>query len=115
MSSLTRIALALLLLAGCQTKPPAATGLTPDQQVWPCYVPELRKDPTLKGTVVVGFDIEPSGQVTRARIKSSDISNIDLEFCVLSVVSKWKMENPEGKVLRDASFPFRFKPPVLKR
>jgi len=64
--------------------------------------------------VLVTFDIEASGQVTRAKIKSSELSNPDVELCLLSVVNKWKLANPSGAVIHDAKFPFHFKPPTRK-
>lgn len=43
------------------------------------YQRELRKDPTLKGKIVLKITIAPSGKVTAAVVESSDLNNPELE------------------------------------
>lgn len=48
-------------------------------RIFSMYNRELRRDPTLRGKVVLELTIAPSGQVTEARIVSSELNHPSLE------------------------------------
>ncbi|MBN1542089.1 TonB family protein [candidate division KSB1 bacterium] len=54
-----------------------------------CYERELKRNPDLKGKVVIRFTITPAGQVTNPRIVSSTLKSESVERCILSRVSRW--------------------------
>jgi len=54
-----------------------------------CYEREVRRNPDLKGKVVVRFTILPNGTVTKAKIISSSLNNQRVERCILSRISRW--------------------------
>lgn len=54
-----------------------------------CYEREVRRNPDLKGKVVVRFTILPDGTVTKAKIISSSLKSQSVERCILSRISRW--------------------------
>jgi hypothetical protein len=54
-----------------------------------CYDRELRRNPDLKGKIVVRFTITPKGTVVNPKIISSTLKNENVERCVLSRISRW--------------------------
>jgi len=54
-----------------------------------CYEREVRRNPDLKGKVVVRFTILPKGTVTKAKIISSSLKSQSVERCILSRISRW--------------------------
>ncbi len=54
-----------------------------------CYEREVRRNPDLKGKVVVRFTILPNGTVTKAKIISSSLNSQSVERCILSRISRW--------------------------
>ncbi len=59
------------------------------QAIQYCYERELKRNPDLKGKVVVRFTILPNGTVTNAQIVTSTLGNENVERCILSRVSRW--------------------------
>jgi TonB family protein len=55
-----------------------------------CYERELKRNPTLKGKIVVRITVNPEGHVTEASIISSTLNNERVERCILSRISLWK-------------------------
>ena len=54
-----------------------------------CYQRALRRNPDLRGKMVVRFIISPGGTVSKATILSSTIKNEDVETCVLNRIRHW--------------------------
>ena len=54
-----------------------------------CYQRELRRNPDLKGKIVVRFTIAASGAVTHVELVSSTLNNGRVERCVLSRIRRW--------------------------
>jgi len=54
-----------------------------------CYQRELKRDPNLKGKLVVRFTIAPSGRVTDVNVVSSTLNNQRVERCVVSRIQRW--------------------------
>ena len=54
-----------------------------------CYQRELKRNPTLKGKLVVRFTIAPNGKVKKVDIVSSTINNPRVERCVVNRILRW--------------------------
>ena len=67
-----------------------------------CYERELKRNPTLKGKVVVRITVNPEGHVVNASIVSSTLNNERVERCILARIRLWKDFKPidpsEGNV-----------------
>ena len=61
-----------------------------------CYERELKKNPTLKGKVVVRFTIGTAGRVTGAKVASSSLSSSAVGSCVVSRIKGWRFPKPDG-------------------
>ena len=72
-----------------------------------CYERELKKDPTLKGKIVVQFTIGPMGRVTNSKIGSSSMRNAAVGSCILGRIRSWRFPKPEGGSVT-VSYPFVF-------
>lgn len=72
-----------------------------------CYEKELKVKPKLAGRLVLEWDVEDKGKVTKVNVKRSVDSEVDR--CVSDVIKGTKFpEPPKGTVGRIA-FPFEFK------
>lgn len=54
-----------------------------------CYEKELKRNPSLKGKVVVRFIITPDGSVENVELVSSNIKNRRVEQCIISKIRRW--------------------------
>jgi TonB family protein len=92
-------------------------GLSPDQvatvvrshqgALRACYEAEARKDPSLRGALVVSWTIDPSGAVTSASVLRSTLNNARIEQCVPRLVRSWRFPASEGSTdVRE--FPINF-------
>lgn len=54
-----------------------------------CYERELKRDPNLKGKIVIRFTITPQGTVKNVELISSTLNNRKVERCVISRVRRW--------------------------
>jgi len=73
-----------------------------------CYESAVARDPSLKGSVTVGFSVEPGGSVSAASIGSSSLGNGRVEGCIQRVFTRLKF--PTADKPTRASWPFIFKP-----
>ncbi len=67
----------------------SSTVLAHSSAVQYCYERELKRNPDLKGKVVVRFTILPNGTVSNPKILSSTLNNPNVERCILSRISRW--------------------------
>ena len=75
-----------------------------------CYENELKKDPTLRGKMVVAITVSAAGKVTGAAIIENTVESSRLSSCALSQVRDWRFPPvPEGSTAFQA--PFVFTPP----
>jgi TonB family protein len=73
------------------------------------YNKELRKNPALKGKIVLRFTIAADGTVTDARLEESTMNWAPLETALADMAVKWKFPPiPEGVVA--VTYPFIFFP-----
>lgn len=76
-----------------------------------CYEAARRRNPGLKGKVVVKFTIQPNGIVSYAGIASSTVGDSALESCMVSRVRTWVFPKPEAPVVTEvSSYPFFLNP-----
>ena len=74
-----------------------------------CYENELSRDRSLRGRVLVQFNVEPAGNISGAAIVSNETGNTQLGLCVLDVVSRVRV-NPGPSTTVPFSYPFQFAP-----
>jgi TonB family protein len=77
------------------------------------YNKELRKDPSLRGKIVVRFEISPAGRVTQTDLLNSTIGSPTLDQAILGNIRKWKFPGiPEKNGSVTVTYPFVFLPPT---
>lgn len=74
-----------------------------------CYTRELRRDPSLQGTVKVRFVIDEDGGVKYASLRGSELDNGIVEDCVLDEIRKLRFPMPDGDGTVIVTYPFAFK------
>jgi len=73
------------------------------------YNMRLREVPGLRGKVVVKFEINSIGDVTRARIESSTMNDSQFERTVIDKVTRWKFcREYSGYRISEVIYPFVF-------
>lgn len=77
--------------------------------VYALYNRALRKDPTLRGKVVLELTISPSGQVIKCRIVSSELNNEQLEHKLISRIKLFKFATKDVDTAI-VSYPIDFLP-----
>jgi outer membrane biosynthesis protein TonB len=73
-----------------------------------CYERARAKNPTLNGTVVLAWSVEPDGRVSRARVAESTMNSMEVESCLVDEIAHWTFPKSFGKT-PVARFPFVFK------
>lgn len=74
------------------------------------YNRELRKDPSLKGKMVLRISIEPDGSVSLARVESTDMDSTSLVEGVLDRVKRFNFGPKEGVPPVTILYPIDFLP-----
>ena len=72
-----------------------------------CYERELKKDPTLKGKIVMQFTIGEMGRVTSSKVASSTMPSPAVGRCILGRIRRWRFPKPTGGSVT-VSYPFVF-------
>lgn len=54
-----------------------------------CYEKELKRNPTLKGKVVVRFNITPAGRAADIRIEENTVGSSEVGLCIQSLMRSW--------------------------
>jgi len=82
-------------------------------QVQYCYWTYKRRDSSLRGQVQVEFTINPGGDVTRVRYRSSEWGRNplqrEIEKCIINIIQQWRfdaIEEADGDVTAGATFIF---------
>jgi TonB family protein len=75
-----------------------------------CYGNELKRDPTLRGKLVVAITVDAAGEVIEATVVQNSIGSPRLAECALSQIREWHFPAiAEGVTAFQA--PFVFTPP----
>lgn len=75
-----------------------------------CYESELKRDPSLRGKLVVAMTVTASGNVAEAAVVRNTVGSDRLESCALSQIRSWKFPSISGG-LTTFQAPFVFTPP----
>ncbi len=74
-----------------------------------CYERELKRNPTLKGKVVVRFSITPNGRSSDIEIEENTLGNEAVGSCIKTVIRGWIFPfKPDSDV--PVAYPFVFSP-----
>lgn len=74
-----------------------------------CYERELKRNPSLKGKVVVRFSITPAGRSAEIEIEENTLGNESVASCIRTVIRGWLFPfHPESDVT--VAYPFVFSP-----
>jgi TonB family protein len=74
-----------------------------------CYERELKRNPSLKGRVVVRFSITPAGRSAEIEIEENSLGNEAVASCIRTVIRTWVFPfKPSSGVT--VSYPFVFSP-----
>jgi outer membrane biosynthesis protein TonB len=74
-----------------------------------CYEKELKRNPHLKGKVMVRFNILPSGRTGEIEIEENTLGNDAVASCIRTVIRNWVFPfQPDGEV--PVAYPFVFSP-----
>jgi hypothetical protein len=73
-----------------------------------CYERELQRSPDLYGKLVLEWDIEEGGRVSRCVVKSNALGNDSVASCIASRLKTWKFPDPPKDMVGRVSYPFVF-------
>jgi TonB family protein len=74
-----------------------------------CYEKELKRNPSLKGKVVVRFSIMPSGRTGDIEIEENTLGNDAVGACIRTAIRGWTFPfKPDDEV--PVAYPFVFSP-----
>lgn len=74
-----------------------------------CYEKELKRNPSLKGKVVVRFNITPSGRTSEIEIEENTLGNEAVASCIRTTIRTWIFPfKPDSDV--PVAYPFVFAP-----
>ncbi len=74
-----------------------------------CYEKELKRNPTLKGKVVVRFNITPAGRTSEIDIEENTLGNEAVASCIKTTIRGWVFPFKPGSDVAVA-YPFVFAP-----
>ena len=75
-----------------------------------CYESELKRDPSLRGKLVVAMTVTPAGAVSEATVVQNTVGSARLASCALSQIRSWRFPAIDGG-LTTFQAPFVFTPP----
>jgi len=74
-----------------------------------CYEAQLKRNPQLKGKIVVRFTIGSTGRVTDVEIDENQMGNDEVASCIKAKIRAWTTPfKPDGDAT--VSYPFVFQP-----
>jgi hypothetical protein len=74
------------------------------------YNRELRKDPTLRGKILLRISIEPDGAVSMCRMESTDLASPDLVAKIVERIKRFNFGPKEGVPKMTILYPIDFLP-----
>ena len=78
------------------------------REIRSCYEKELQRSPDLYGKIVLEWDIEEEGRVSRVATKSNALGNDSVANCIMSRLKMWKFPDPPKDQVGRVIFPFVF-------
>lgn len=73
-----------------------------------CYERQLQRTPDLYGKIVLEWDIEEGGRVSRCIPKSNEMGNAQVADCISRRLKTWKFPDPPKDQIGRVSYPFVF-------
>ncbi len=73
-----------------------------------CYERELQRSPDLYGKLVLEWDIEEGGRVSRCVVKSNALGNESVANCIATRLKQWKFPDPPKDMVGRVAYPFVF-------
>jgi len=71
-----------------------------------CYEAGLAIDPELSGRVEIKIVIGSTGAVTQGEVNESTLDSLDVEDCILDVMTSLEFPEPEGGGIVIVTYPF---------
>jgi TonB family protein len=79
------------------------------KSVQACYEQQLKRNPSLKGKIVVRFVVTSAGRVGDVSVESNSMGDREVEACITQLIRRWTFPfKPEEDA--PVSFPFVFSP-----
>ncbi len=75
-----------------------------------CYERELKKNPNLRGKIVITLTIAPNGKVSDSEIEDNTMNNDRVANCLISNLKRMRFPKPEGGEEAVVKIPFFFAP-----
>lgn len=73
-----------------------------------CYERSLQRKPDLYGKLVLEWDIEEKGKVTRASVKSNSLGDDQVATCIMGRIKSLRFPEPPPDQIGRVTFPFVF-------
>ncbi len=73
-----------------------------------CYERSLQRKPDLYGKLVLEWDIEEQGRVTRTSVKSNTLGDSQVANCIMGRIKELKFPEPPPDTVGRVTFPFVF-------
>ncbi|MBR4986584.1 MAG: TonB family protein [Proteobacteria bacterium] len=71
-----------------------------------CYEKALAKTKGISGRIVVNWEIDVKGSVSKAEVKETTVDNPDVEKCFTETIKHWRFPSPKGGGTVQVDFPF---------
>ncbi len=78
------------------------------REIRSCYERELQRSPDLYGKLVLEWDIEEAGRVSRCVVKSNALGNDAVAQCIVNRLKTWKFPDPPKDQIGRVVYPFVF-------
>lgn len=78
------------------------------REIRSCYERELQRSPDLYGKLVLEWDIEDEGRVSRVAVKSNALGNDSVAGCIMNRLKQWKFPDPPKDQIGRVVYPFVF-------
>jgi len=73
-----------------------------------CMAEQAQRDPSVKGKLVIGWDIQPNGKTKNVQIKTPQFKGTYIGTCISSVVSDFNFPKFSGPPI-PIEFPYNIK------
>lgn len=73
-----------------------------------CYERVLQRKPDMYGKLVLEWDIEEKGRVSRASVVSNSLGDDDVASCIINRLKTWRFPEPPPDQVGRVTFPFVF-------
>lgn len=82
------------------------------REISECYERALRKTPSLKGKIVLGWTVKPDGSTADIEVVSDTMGDVGVARCLAEQPRTWTYPRPKDGAPIRVSYPFVFSPAV---